>query len=121
MKLRTKFSFSASLLVLIIIAGVSVMLFYSERQMLIDQMRANQENVIRSFSQVSRESLVAKNEKVLTNYIKNLGSTEGISHAMLVDMDDKILAHTDMNLLGSVYKDTVGEKAKGATDILVQL
>ncbi len=110
----------ASLLVIIVITGVSVMLFFSQRQMLLDEMRANQENIVKGFVRMGEESLIARNEIALVNYLKLIGKTEGVMYAMLIDMNDRILGHTDLSLLGNIYRDEVGERVKDAEGLLVQ-
>ena len=110
MKLRTQFSLMTGILVLIVIAGVSVMLFISQKRMLLSEMRANQENVISGFVRVAEESIIAKNEIVLVNYMKLMKKTEGVMYAMLMDLEDKILGHTDLTLLGNIYRDSAGKR-----------
>ncbi|MDD5687704.1 MAG: ATP-binding protein [Elusimicrobia bacterium] len=113
MKLRTKFSLSAVLLVLLIVSGISIFLFIAEEQHLIKEMKQSKVTMVKSFAQVCKESLIIKDEILLLNYLKMIKETKGVVYAMLVDNNNKILAHTDLKLLGKTYSATSGLHARG--------
>ena len=110
MKLKTKFSLLAGLLVILIVSGISVFLFIAERQHLIKEMKQNKIDIAKSFTQVCRESLIIKDEILLLNYLKLIKGTKGLLYAVLLDNSNKILAHTDTKLLGTMHKPSEEEK-----------
>ncbi|MBN1621959.1 MAG: HAMP domain-containing histidine kinase [Endomicrobiales bacterium] len=120
MKLRTKFSLFSSILVIIIIAGVSIFLFIAEKRLLIKEMKEKQITMIRGFAQVSRESLISKDQISLLNYVSSLKKERGVVYTVLVDDQKNITAHSDLAMLGSEVTDDVGIKAFEAQDLLVQ-
>ncbi|GAI08468.1 unnamed protein product [marine sediment metagenome] len=54
------------------------------------------------------------------NYIKMVKRTTGVIYAMFVDDEGKVVVHTDTNLLGYVYRDSIGIKAQSSEDLLIQ-
>jgi len=121
MKLGTRLGITSGFLVILVVTGLSMLMFISQKQLLENKQRENQINVINGFAQVSAEALIAKNEIVLVNYLKVISRTEGVSQAMLLDMQDRVLAHTDIKLLGAVLSDNIGEEAKQEPDVHIQL
>jgi two-component system sensor histidine kinase GlrK len=120
MRLRTKFSLLISLLVVIIVAGVTVSLLITESRFLIREMEQSRINMITSLSQVAKESLIVKDDILLLNYLKLLKNTKGLLYASVADPSGKIIAHTDINLLGTVPQDPSSGKALLADQLIVQ-
>ncbi|MBN1384969.1 MAG: HAMP domain-containing histidine kinase [Elusimicrobia bacterium] len=110
MKLKTKFSLLTGLLVILIVSGISIFLFIAERQHLIREMEQNKIDMVKSLAQVCKESLIIKDEILLLNYLKLIKGTKGLVYASLTDNNNKILAHTDIKLLGSVLRPSESEK-----------
>jgi len=46
--------------------------------------------------------------------------TKGVIYAMFVDDEGKVVVHTDTNLLGYLYRDSIGVKAQNSEDLLIQ-
>ena len=105
---------------MVIILGVSTFLFIVERQHLINQMKENQITIVNGLAQVSKESLITKNQILLLNYISLLMRNKEIVYVLLTDSTGKILAHTNIHLLGEIDRTPAGFKAKNAKKLLTQ-
>jgi signal transduction histidine kinase len=115
MKLRTKFSLLISLLVILIISGVTVSLLITESRFLVREMEQNRVNMVNSLAQIARESLIVKDEILLMNYLKFMKNTKGLLYAAVIDADGRAVAHTDPNLLGTAL--TQQAAADGVLDM----
>ncbi len=69
MKLKQEFSLLASLLVVIVVVGISSNFFIYEREFLIKEMKNNEINIFESFIEMSNEALSLHDELLLLNYI----------------------------------------------------
>lgn len=122
MRLRTKFSLFSSSLILIVIAGVSIFLFIAEKRLLIKEMKEKQVTMVKGFGQVSKESLISKDQISLINYVRTIKEERGVIYVVLVNSQNKVIAHSDIALLGSAIKDNVGLKAQEPyQDIFTQI
>ena len=120
MRLRTKFSFFAILIVVVALLGMSVILFIFEKRHLLQTMRESQVNAIKGLAEVCKEAIISEDDLLLMNYIKVVKRTTGVIYAMFVDNEGKVVVHTDTNLLGYVYRDPIGMKARNSKDLLIQ-
>ncbi len=120
MRLRTKFSFFAILILLVALLGMSVILFIFEKKHLLQTMRENQVNAIKGLAEVCKEAIISEDDLLLLNYIKVVKRTTGVVYAMFVDDEGKVVVHTDTNLLGYVYRDDIGVKSQNSEDLLIQ-
>jgi len=120
MRLRTKFSFFAILILLVALLGMSVILFIFEKKHLLQTMRENQVNAIKGLAEVCKEAIISEDDLLLLNYIKVVKRTTGVIYAMFVDDEGKVVVHTDTNLLGYVYRDDIGVKSQNSEDLLIQ-
>lgn len=120
MKLRTKFSLLISLLVVFIIAGVTVSLLITESRFLIKEMELSRVNMIKSLAQVAKESLIVRDEILLLNYLKLIKNNKGLAYAFVTGTSGEVIAHTDMNLLGTILNDEVSAKAQNTEQLLIQ-
>jgi signal transduction histidine kinase len=120
MNLKTKFGVLISLLVVTIISAVTVFIFVTEKQFLLDEMEQDRVNLIKSYADVARDSLVANDTISLKNYLSILKNTKGFNYAALIDNHNFVIVHTDTYLYGTQLKDEVSEKAKEASELLVQ-
>ncbi|MBA7514031.1 Adaptive-response sensory-kinase SasA [subsurface metagenome] len=120
MRLRTKFSFFAILILVIALLGMSVILFIFEKKHLLQTMREGQVNTIKGLAEVCKEAIISEDDLLLMNYIKVVKRTTGVIYAMFVDDEGKVVVHTDTNLLGYVYRDSIGIKAQSSEDLLIQ-
>ncbi|MBN2406193.1 MAG: hybrid sensor histidine kinase/response regulator [Elusimicrobia bacterium] len=69
MKLKQQFGLIATLLIIIVIAGISTAFFVYEKKLLIRQMKENEMNIFESFVEMSNEALILHDELLLLNYI----------------------------------------------------
>jgi len=120
MKLRTKFSLLNSFLIIAVILGVSIFLFIAEKRLLIQEMEKSQTNIIKGLAQVGKESLITNDEILLINYVNLVERTRGVMYAMVTAPQGKILAHTDVNLLGTITDDTIAIKARSSNELVTQ-
>ena len=120
MRLRTKFSFFAILILVVALLGMSVILFIFEKKHLLQTMRENQVTAIKGLAEVCKEAIISEDDLLLMNYIKVVRRTTGVIYAMFVDDKGKVVVHTDTNLIGYVYQDPIGIKAGSAEDLLIQ-
>jgi len=120
MRLRTKFSLLNSILIIAVILGVSIFLFIAEKRLLIQEMEKNQTNIIKGLAQVGKESLITNDEILLINYVNLVERTRGVMYAMVTAPQGKILAHTDVNLLGTIANDTIAIKARSSNELVTQ-
>jgi len=120
MRLRTKFSFFAILIVTAAVLGMSVILFIFEKRHLLQTMRESQVNAIKGLAEVCKEAIISEDDLLVINYIKVVKRTTGVIYAMFVDDVGKVVVHTDTNLLGYLYQDPVSMKALNSDDLLIQ-
>jgi HAMP domain-containing protein len=111
MKLRTKFSLAAVMLVVLVIVSVAVVLFIFESKMLKQEIMSSYERQAVSLAEVAKESVVINDELVILNYLKLLKrSSNETSYAMFVSKTGYVIAHTDVNQLGSTLNDELWNK-----------
>ena len=120
MKLRTKFSFLNSFLIIAVILGVSIFLFVAERRLLIQELEENQTNIIKGLAQVGKESLITNDEILLLNYVSLIKKSRGVIYGMVTGPQGKILAHTDVSLLGTIANDAIAKKAGSSRELVTQ-
>ncbi|MEW6041088.1 MAG: hypothetical protein AB1633_06170, partial [Elusimicrobiota bacterium] len=100
MKLGTKFSVSASALVLVVVAGVGSLLYFAEKKLLIDEIESKENAQARGLAEVCRQAVITQDDLLIVNYIRKLKETEGVSYAMFVNMENSIITHTDNEQIG---------------------
>lgn len=120
MKLQAKFSLLISILVILIVIGVSITLLITESRFLVREMEASRTSMIKSFAEVVKEATVVHDDIIILNYLKQLSSTKGLMHAFVTDLQGNVIAHTNINLLGSKLDDTATQKTLKSKDLLVQ-
>lgn len=120
MKLKNKFSLSAIVLVVIVIAGLSSLFFIAERNLLMKEMRESQINTLKGLAHAGKEFLITKNRIQLINYINQIKDTRALLFAEMIDPDGKILAHTDINFLEKIDNNASTVKARTKDALLLQ-
>ncbi|MBN1824530.1 MAG: HAMP domain-containing protein [Endomicrobiales bacterium] len=120
MKLRTKFGLLVSSLVVIIVLGVTVTLLIAESRFLVKEMETARYNMVKSLAQVAGESVIVRDDILLLNYIKLIKNTKGLAYAAVTDLSGKVLAHTDINLLGTKLADPVTSKTLSSDALFSQ-
>jgi signal transduction histidine kinase len=121
MKLRSKFSLFASLLVISVVLSISILFLIIEKQHLIRETKENQITLIKGLQRVSREALLRDDDLFLINYVKTIKTgNKTVDYALFVDKGNRILAHTEMQLLRRIIKDYTGLNAQKSKTLLVQ-
>ena len=101
MKLRTKFGLLTCSLSLIVVAGVSVFFYIGERNLLLNELSESRSSAAADLSGVGRESIISSNQIQLINYITGLMRDDTVVYAAVTDAGGRVLAHSDVNMLGS--------------------
>ncbi|MBI5574570.1 MAG: HAMP domain-containing histidine kinase [Elusimicrobia bacterium] len=100
MSIKSKFTIFISLLILIIIVGITTILYYAERKLLDEQMENHRKSLVAGLVQIGRESLLVGDDLILINYANLLKKTNpSIMDVIVTDKKGIIIAHTDSNLL----------------------
>ncbi|MCX7956541.1 MAG: cell wall metabolism sensor histidine kinase WalK [Endomicrobia bacterium] len=111
MKLRVKIGLTSIGLVFGVILAIAVILFIYERQVLLKNIEEANIKQVRALSEVAKESLIINDELVLLNYLKLIKkSSPEIEYANFISTRGVIIAHTDINQLGTLVNDTAWQK-----------
>jgi signal transduction histidine kinase len=120
MKIRAKFSLSAILLIIIVIAGVSGLIFVAQRNLFLKEMRESQVSSLKGLANVSREFFITKNRIQLINYINQLKDIRAFLYAELIDSNARIAGHSDINLLEKVDASPQARKSLERSELFIQ-
>lgn len=105
MKLKTKFALLTCLLAVIIVIGVSLIMYIEERRMLFEEMGKNQKETVSSIRRIAEESIITSNEILLLNYLRSMKLNPEVSFAMFTSPEGQILSHSDATKLGDQIED----------------
>jgi signal transduction histidine kinase len=83
-------------------------------------MEENQTNVIKGLAQVGKESLITNDEILLINYVNLVKRTRGVMYAVVTSPQGKVLAHNDVNILGTITNDAIAIKARSSNKLVTQ-
>jgi signal transduction histidine kinase len=75
MNLRVKFTIYISLLIILVIAGISFSIFLAQRQLLLSQLEESRQRIYKDFTYTCQEALVVKDEIQVFNTIKSVIKT----------------------------------------------
>ncbi len=121
MRLKTKFSLFAGLLVTMVLVATGLLFLTFEKKHLIRETRGNQIALVKGLVRVSRESLLRNDDLFLINYIKTIKEgNRAVIYALFVDNENRILAHSNPAFLRQMMKDPIGTKAQLSEDLLIQ-
>lgn len=109
MRLRTRFSFLTSGLVILVIAAVGIVLFIFEKQMLTKEIKNNQVTMINSLAQVAKESLILQDDLMLFNYLKLVAANRGVNYAIIMDSRGKVISHSNGKFIGTILSDSISK------------
>ncbi len=118
--LQTKLSVFASLLVLIVVLGAGVGLYLAERQYLEQRIQESQVEMVEVLTQVAKEALAQKSDLLLSSYLSLIRRSRSLSYAMVVDPQGRILAHSNVVLVGQKADDELTMNAQKSTSLLRQ-
>ena len=91
----------------VVTLGVSVVLFISERNTIIEEMKQRRIAMIDDLANMAKNSLMWKDDLVVLNYINMLKKNSDVVYALLSDKKGMILAHTDSSLIGTVAQENI--------------
>lgn len=112
-KIGTRVSLFISLLILVMVAGISAVFYFSERKVLVTEIQKRPLILVQNLRQVAQEWQTIKDDIMLLNYLKLLRKTEGVRYGMVTRRDGTVLAHTDSAQWDKVLADPVsGQMAK---------
>lgn len=106
-----------------LLASAFFPMYVSERRRLVSELEARQLADVQRFARVCADSLAARDEAGLLNYIRTLllfSEPGAVSHAALLDADGAVLAHSDFldgdtSLRGRLPADEAARAAAAAT------
>lgn len=126
----TKFKFKMNLLVefvLYIVILLALILFFLMSSVLKEQQRVatrqlieRGKTLIEVYGISTVEALKRKDDLFLMDYGKAILKCPDVVYAMVLDIEGKVLAHSDVKEWGKIYRDSKTIKALTATDYLVQ-
>lgn len=124
--LKTKLAGFAGLLVLVILAGTGVGLYFAQKHYLTQRVQQTQVEMAQLLSQVAREALAApradtgQGNLLLSSHLALLSRSRGLSYAMVIDLNGRILAHSDVVRLGQIAQDPAVTQALLARSLVKQ-
>lgn len=121
MRLKTRFSLFAGLLVTMVLLAAGLLFLTFEKRHLIKETRENQIALVKGLVRVSREALLRNEDLFLVNYIKTIKEgNRTVSYALFVDNENRILAHSNSQFLRRIIKDSVGKRAQLSEELFIQ-
>lgn len=118
---RTKLIVFSSLLVLGAVSSVGVSLYLAERRYLIETIQQNQVETVQVLSQIAREAMASRSELLLSSYLALVRRSRALSYAMVLDEEGRILAHSNVILVGQRAADPVAVRSMGSLSLLRQV
>ncbi|MBI4051381.1 MAG: HAMP domain-containing protein, partial [Elusimicrobia bacterium] len=103
MKLRTRFSLIFAGLVTLVLVLTGVFLYLSEKSHLERKVREEQWGALKKLASLCQEATLSKNEIILINHLALLRSDPKLAYAAFVDLDGRILVHTETARMGQKW------------------
>jgi len=92
MKLRTRFSLFATILVIFVVGLASISTIYFLKQLLFKETRQNQITTLNNFRKICEESLITHDDLLLYNYIVTLKKTgKGVAYVAFADSQRSLI------------------------------
>lgn len=85
MNLRTKLNLGSAALILVVVSGVMISLYMSEKKQIGLEIQNEQSQDLAKLARVCEESLITTDELILINYVKTLLRSPKVSYAGYVD------------------------------------
>ncbi|MFQ5866754.1 MAG: sensor histidine kinase [bacterium] len=121
MVLKTKFSLFTGLLVTMVLAATGLLFLTFEKQHLIKETRENEIALVKSLASVSRDAMLRNDDLFLINYIRAIKEgNRTVAYALFVDNDNRILAHSNPQLLRQFIEDPIGINAQLSQALTIQ-
>jgi signal transduction histidine kinase len=104
-----------------VLAATGLLFLTFEKQHLIKETRENQIALVKSLASVGREALLKNYDLFLIDYIKTIKEgNKPVAYALFVDSENRILAHSNPQMLRQIVKDAIGAKAQESQSFLIQ-
>jgi len=121
--LRFKFSILIGILVLILTVGISAVLSYvtieNEKIALSNQMMDKAKLSIENMTNVAREGILNNDELFLLSVIKKTMENRDIKYSIILNINNGVIAHSDINKRGEVLQDEFTLKASKSDKLLI--
>lgn len=101
MKIGTRVNLMMSLLIVLMVAGTSAVVFVAEKRTLTHEITERQAAQVKNLRQVAQEYQTLKDDIFLLNFMKLLRKTEGVNYGMVFTSEGQVVGHTDIALIGS--------------------
>ena len=109
------------MLVAVLVAATSMLFLITERRHLVRESESGQAGLIKGLVRVSRESRMREDDLFLLNYIKTLKkSNPSVDYAVFTDMENRIIAHSDTEMLRKKAGEGNREKEVTPSTMLVR-
>ena len=109
--IRTKLTFFALLLIVVVAGSLSYYIRQSEKQAIIESQRVNHLDSVKALAQVARESILVDDETNMLNYVNLLKKSLTVAYAMVIDPSGEVRVHTDPTKILSHLSDPATQKA----------
>jgi signal transduction histidine kinase len=104
-----------------VLATTAILFMTFEKQHLIKETKGNQIALVKSLASVGREALLKNYDLFLIDYIRTIREgNRAVAYALFVDSENRILAHSNPQMLRQIVKDTIGIKAQESQSLLIQ-
>ncbi|MDO8734377.1 MAG: HAMP domain-containing sensor histidine kinase, partial [Elusimicrobiota bacterium] len=121
MSIRTKFIIFVTIIIVLVVAGVSGFLYFAESKVLKEEAKQNQIVTVKGLTQICREALLVNDDLLLFNYLNLLKRTnKAVEYGVVLNSENQILAHTDATKTRSYDNSKIGIAAKNANDVFSQ-
>ena len=121
--LRFKFSVMVAGLILIVTIGISSILSFvsieNQRRALGNQMMDKALLSLDNMTNVAREGILNNDELLLLSVIAKTMENRDINYSVILDVNNRVIAHSDINERGKILTDEVTRKASESNEILV--
>ncbi len=121
MSIRTKFIIFVSIIIVLVVTGVSGFLYFAESKVLKEEAKQNQIATVKGLAQICREALLVNDDLLLFNYLNLLKRTnKAVEYGVVLNNENLIIAHTDPTKTGASDNSEIGVAARNANDVFSQ-
>ncbi len=122
--LRFKFSILIASLILILTVGISTILSYvtieKEKTALSEQMIDKAKITLENITNVAREGILSNDELLLVSIIARTMKNKDIKYTIILDTNNRVIAHSDIKEKGKVYTDSFTVRASKSRSMIME-
>jgi signal transduction histidine kinase/ActR/RegA family two-component response regulator len=118
LKLKSRFTLVFAGLTILVVVLTEVFLFFSEKKQLMQKVEGELSESLGKFAGLCQESFITKNDILLINHLALLKKDPRLAFAAFIDVNGRILAHTETNLIGSSLSSDVGHDLNLKSEII---